>query len=69
MREARELHGEEGQGREEGKIGVRRLREARRGRSRACFCQAATRAAALIQYNTVERVEMRGSEPKRESWR
>lgn len=36
---------------------------ARRGRSCACFCQAATRAAALIQYNTVERVEMRGSEP------
>lgn len=34
-----------------------------RGRSCACFCQAATRAAALIQYNTVERVEMRGSEP------
>lgn len=41
----------------------------RRGRSRACFCQAATRAAALIQYNTVERVEMRGSESKGESRR
>lgn len=34
---------------------------------RACFCQAATRAAALIQYNTAERMEMRGSESWRES--
>lgn len=49
--------------------GWKRRLSARRGRSCACFCQAATRAAALIQYNTVERVEMRGSEPEEESWR